>query len=162
VPKTTTPKKPSAKSRNGKPLAHHAALARALVTDNPPAIPLILQPQAGDFVTPGTILRVLMSTNRPDLRYVIQVIDITDPMNPGAPQQMNLPAPLDHFSTRLFAADLPGAWFLQDHKYQIRVFVDPADGNTPPHLDATIDVTCVQPIWWFVTTTDGNGTVPVP
>ena len=166
--KTSKPaRKPSPKGRNGKPLAHrngkplthHAALAAALAADDPSASPVIVQPYAGAYAEPGFNLRIVVSTNRPDLRYIITVTDVTDPLNPGAPQALNIPAPIDHLSTQLFAADLPGAWFVADHRYQIRVSVDPNDGATPPHLGASFDVTSIRPSWWFVTTV--NGTLPI-
>ena len=93
----------------------------------------------------------------PDLRYIVEVTDITDPMNPVVVGQLNIPAPLDFGSVQYFAADLPAAWFQQDHEYQVRVFVDPVDGATPPHLDAPVNVTTTQPFWWFVTTYNDTG-----
>jgi hypothetical protein len=152
--KTKLPKKPVPPSANGKLKklpAHHQALMKALVTDDPPADPQILQPAPNVYAEPGIDLRVLVSTNRPDLPYIIELIDVTDPLAPFSVGQLPCPAPLLHGSTRLFAGDLPGAWFVADHLYQIRVSVDPAAAPTPPHGDDAVDVTSVQPIGWFVT-----------
>jgi hypothetical protein len=148
------PKKPSPKGRNGKFLVPQADLANTIMVGIGQAVaaPQFVQPTSGFFATPGADLRVLVSTLRPDLRYIITVTDVTDPQNPGAPQQINIPAPIGSGSSMLFAADVPGAWLVLGHKYQIRVFVDPADGLTPPHHDAAVDITCIQPPGLLVVT----------
>ena len=153
--KKPAPKKPSPKGRSGKPLARAAAAANGALTPTMAlagpmmpgqavAAPQFVQPPSGFFATPGADLRVIVSTLRPDLRYIIALTDVTDALNPGAPQAINIPAPLASGSAMLFAADIPGASLVLGCKYQIRVFVDPLDGASPPHNDAAVDITCIQ------------------
>jgi hypothetical protein len=134
------------------------ALAGLMMPGQAVAAPQFMQPPSGFFATPGADLRVVVSTLRPDLRYIITVTEITDPQNPGAPEQIDIPAPITNGSPMLFAAGIPGAWLVLGCRYQIRVFVNPLDGQTPPHHDAAVDITCVQLPGLLVVVP--NGTMP--
>ena len=74
-----------------------------------------------------------MTTNRGDLRYKVVLTDTNPP--PG-PVTVDVPVP----GGANFTAVFDGANLQANRTYTIHVFVDPADGATPPHLDHTINI----------------------
>src|SRR5205823_9456142 len=103
-----------------------------------PATPRIQQPQANSPIASGQNLFVLVWTNRGDLGYIVVVTDITPPPPPPAPPPpvmapvpLTIPPPGGSY----FAAEFLGSNFVANHVYRIRVYVDPAFGATPPHMD---------------------------
>ncbi len=101
------------------------------------ATPTIDSPLTNSFVPPGVALTVSVSTNRGDLSYKVVFTDQNPP--PGAETADVGP------SNGSFNVVIPGNKLVANRLYQIRVFVAPASGNTPPHLDHTITVHTQQP-----------------
>ncbi|MBP3954981.1 hypothetical protein J8F10_06760 [Gemmata sp. G18] len=97
------------------------------------ATPRITAPLANAFVLSGADLTVTVTTNRSDLRYKVVFTPIPAP--PG-PTTTSIPAN----GGGGFTLVIPGASLQPNCVYEIHVFVDPADGGTPPHLDHAINV----------------------
>jgi hypothetical protein len=65
------------------------------------------------------------------------------PFPTPVPAPIPLPGPLQFNVTPTgtdFFVIIPGSDLVSGHTYQIRVFVDPASGSTPPNQDQSIDV----------------------
>jgi hypothetical protein len=145
------------KPANGKVLGHMAISVQVseslLISGGMPAAPQITAPPAGAQIPAGANLEVDVTTNRPDLSYIVELTDITPPppapfpgpIGPGGgplPPPMPLPIPFNVTPMgNNFSVIIPGSNFVSGHTYSIRVYVDPADGATPPNADCTINVT---------------------
>lgn len=102
-----------------------------------PAAPHIFAPLAGP-VPAGMNLPVSATTVRGDLRFVIELRDISPlPVPPLPTVLLNVPAPGANPITGTF----PGATVVAGHTYRIRVSVDPIEGPTPPPNADSINVT---------------------
>jgi hypothetical protein len=102
-----------------------------------PAAPTIQSPGANTYAAPGVNLSVEVWTNRPDLSYIVTLADITSGSTlPPPPVNLVIPAPC---SIPFFAV-FNGSNLVANRLYTLRVFVNPASGLTPPHMDHTINV----------------------
>ena len=123
----TALKRPRKTGRNGK------VKARAMMAAEMPSIPAApaIQSPHNGFVPPATDVTVVVVTNRSDLRYKMRLSDTT-----AAPavvlRTIDIPAPAPFVN---FSGVFPGSLFVADRDYEIRVFVNPLDGQTPPHAD---------------------------
>lgn len=108
--------------------------------DGAPADPEIISPLANAMVPAGLNLFVDLTTDRGDLGYILEVLDTT-PLPAGVlpppAVQFIVPAP----GANNFSVNVPGAMLVGGHTYRLRVFVNPANGLTPPHLDFVINIT---------------------
>ncbi len=145
-PNTAAKPKSTAKPKTAKPRTTKKAVAPAIASVHPqdggggqPANPRITEPLAGSTVTAGANLQVNANTNRPDLNYIIQLTDVTPPPAPPPVPAMPFQLPVTPTGTD-FGGTIPGANLAPGRVYQIRVFVAPASGGTPPNLDQTITV----------------------
>jgi hypothetical protein len=109
------------------------------------ATPQITAPLANANVVAGADLTVDVNTNRADLRYILEVRDVTPPSSPPGP----MPAPIALAAPVMFNAtptgndfsfNVPGNNLSANRNYRLRVFVDPLDGFTPPHADFPLPV----------------------
>jgi len=107
-----------------------------------PAAPFILTPTANTYVMPGTDLFVQMETNRTDLSYIVELSDITSGL---PPVRLNVTP-----NGSLFAVTFLATHFAAGHLYALRVYVDPASGATPPHMDHTINTHTQEPDGWVI------------
>ncbi|MBN9117800.1 MAG: hypothetical protein J0I06_01300 [Planctomycetes bacterium] len=122
--KVKSPKKPTKKPK---------VTARVAVRV---ARPNITSPVANADVPPGEDLGVSANVNVGDLRYQIELTDVT-----GDPP---FPTPFVTDATvvgGVATGVIPAAQLPAGHTFRIRVLVNPADGSTPPNLDHTITIT---------------------
>jgi hypothetical protein len=94
-------------------------------------------------------LFVLVTTNRSDLRYKLELRDTLN----LAVLLFEFPIPAPHPFTN-FGAYFPGYLLVPDHDYRIRVYVNPADGGTPPHSDDVVYVTTRAVVAWPIMRAD--------
>ncbi|AMV26494.1 hypothetical protein VT84_18995 [Gemmata sp. SH-PL17] len=141
------------KKKLTKPTKQNKQLTPLLAAGQSPggvaAAPHIINPFANSFVPPGVDLTVNITTNRGDLRYKVTFTDLTPPPPaPPAPLTTNIPAN----GGAGFTLVIPGANLQTNRVYEIFVFVDPADGASPPHLDHTINVHTTPPAGFTMVT----------
>jgi hypothetical protein len=141
----TQPKLPK-KPTKGAP--SRQLLAAAGTTDTPDTVeplrkaagasatPQIAAPLAGDTVPAGVDLQVDVDTNRGDLGYIVELLDVTPSPVAALAMQTSVAAPAGNN----FSVTFPASRLAPDRQYRLRVFVDPAFGGTPPHQDHVIDI----------------------
>ena len=96
--------------------------------------PQFSSPRAGANVAAATDLVVSVTTNRGDLGYIVELHDTTVMM--AMPIQKLVAKP----AGSPFSTTFSGAGIVAGSAYSIRVFVNPADGLTPPNGDQIIAV----------------------
>lgn len=108
----------------------------AVTGDRAIARPVISIPAANASEPGDTDLDVTITTNVVNIRYQLEVTDITgDPPFP-APDVIDIPAQ----AARVIVVTIPAADLPADHTFQIRVLVNPADAMSGD-LDDSINIT---------------------
>jgi hypothetical protein len=90
------------------------------------ATPRITDPLAGATVAAGTNLQVDVSTNRGDLGYIVELLDITPSTTPMPMPAMPVTNVVAGPAGNNFSTTFTGFNLVAGHQYRIRVSVDPA------------------------------------
>jgi hypothetical protein len=129
-------KKQTGKARKPKPLTARTSLVGTRTTLTI-ARPVIMTPSANAEVPAATDLHVVVNVNIASEDYVLELTDVTgSPPYPPPYTQTGTP----NASSQVIA-DIPGAQLQPNRTYELRVYIDPAFGPTPPNLDHVINIT---------------------
>ena len=99
------------------------------------AAPRFRHPDNNATVPANDDVLVIVTTNRPDYEYRLDMRDSTSMVDVGT---VDLGLPSEYGGVGVFLLTLSG--LVAGHAYRFRVYVSPDSGSTPPNLDDILDL----------------------